>query len=175
MDRLVTLLLETGQDPPPAATPAAGFDLRPTRHSDVHALGQLYFDSYDPGQASASLPEAIADIEASFTGDYGQLWPDASLVATAGGQQLAAAILVVRRAPWPDTPDCPFVIELFTARQHRRLGLARCLLRGAIDVVAADGARTLALRVADDNAGALGLYRSLGFRQWSPDQPVTGE
>ena len=71
--------------------------------------------------------------------------------------QLVGAMLVVEQAPWPDTPECPFVIELFTARAYRRRGIGRLLLTGCADVA-------VALRVDENNVPALSLYRGLGFR-----------
>ena len=67
---------------------------------------------------------------------------------------------MVERAPWPDTPDCPFIVELFTAPTQRRLGIGRLLLESSADV-------TTALRVAENNVAALALYRGLGFRHAS--------
>jgi ribosomal protein S18 acetylase RimI-like enzyme len=139
------------------------------------ALGRLYFEAYEPGEACASLAEAEADIRAAFAGEYGELWPAASLVAISGGSvsggsvsggsvsggSVVAAIQVVRRAPWPDTPDCSFAIELFTDRAYRRRGLGRALVLGAMAVTG-----QLALRVSPDNTAALALYRSLGFTDW---------
>lgn len=160
MAELLTLVRPAGAPPPP--TVPVGYALRPCSPADVEPLGDLYFDSYDPGEASATRDEAVADIRAAFAGDYGELWPEASLVATASdGGAPVAAIQVVRRAPWPDTPDCPFVVELFTDRAHRRRGLARALITGALGVVGRTG---LALRVSAGNHAALALYRGLGFR-----------
>jgi GNAT superfamily N-acetyltransferase len=145
--------------PPPAVVTPAGYVLRACSPDDVEALGDLYFASYDPGEACATRGEAVADIRAAFAGEYGELWPEASLVATTADGDPVAAVQVVRRAPWPDTPDCPFVIELFTARGHRRRGLGRTLIAAALGVTRAP----MALRVAADNAAALALYRGLGF------------
>jgi ribosomal protein S18 acetylase RimI-like enzyme len=164
MPALRTLIRPDG--PLPAPTTPAGYLLRPCRPGDAEQLGELYFHSYDPGRACATLPEAVADIRAAFAGDYGELWPAASLVATTAEQHVVAAIQVVGRAPWPDTPDCPFAIELFTARRHRRHGLARSLVLGALHVLARADRPELALRVAVDNHPALALYRRLGFRDW---------
>ncbi len=166
MADLVTLV--RAKLPPPDAQVPAGYAVRACSPADVERLGDLYFDSYDPGEASATRAEAVADIRAAFAGDYGELWPEASLVATTADGDLVAAIQVVRRAPWPDTPDCPFVVELFTARAHRRQGLARALLVGALNV---GGGTALALRVAADNDAAQGLYRGLGFHE--PARVVT--
>ncbi|TDU87284.1 acetyltransferase (GNAT) family protein [Kribbella voronezhensis] len=129
--------------------------LRTPTPVDTIPLGRLYFESYEPGVACASEAEAIDDIGATFDGAYGTLSGDWSWLAVAG-DQLVGALLVVERAPWPDTPDCPFIIELFVAPTHRRLGLARALL-------ATVGTQS-ALRVAEDNVPARRLYESVGFQ-----------
>lgn len=148
----------------PALPP--GYRLRPCRPSDVNELGRLYFESYPRGVAGTNVSEAIADIEAAFSGAYGELWREASLVAFGADEQLVASIQIVRRAPWKDTPDCPFVIELFTAPGHRRLGLARALLMQAMKTVMEEQHKHLALQVDEENVPALKLYRSVGFDEW---------
>ncbi|WP_410788114.1 GNAT family N-acetyltransferase [Kribbella sp. C-35] len=133
-----------------------GVVLRPPAVEDALPLGKLYFEAYDPGVASATEREALEDIELTFAGEYGVLAPNLSRLAWYG-DQLVGALLVVERAPWRDTPDCPFIIELFTARSHRRQGIARLLLSACSNV-------TVALRVEDINTAALALYRSVGFQ-----------
>lgn len=141
---------------PVEAPRVEGVVLRPPVAADTVALGRLYFESYPPGAASASEQEAIEDIALTFEDAYGVLDPRLSRLALVG-DRMVGAILVVQRAPWPDTPDCAFVIELFTAPTHRRLGIARLLLSGC-------SADTVALRVDDDNTAALTLYRRFGFQ-----------
>jgi GNAT superfamily N-acetyltransferase len=138
----------------PIAVP--GVVLRPPVVTDAVELGRLYFDAYEPGAAAETEQEALDDINLSFEGGYGVLDSTLSRLAWSG-DELVGALLVVERAPWPDAPDCPFIIELFTARSHRRQGIARLLL-------ACCAATTVALRVDDDNVPALELYRDLGFR-----------
>ncbi|RZT26993.1 ribosomal protein S18 acetylase RimI-like enzyme [Kribbella sp. VKM Ac-2569] len=138
-------------------TPAVpGVVLRPPAVEDAIPLGKLYFEAYDAGVAAATEQEALEDIELTFAGEYGVLAPNLSRLAWED-ETLVGALLVVERAPWPDTPDCAFIIELFTARSHRRRGIARFLL-------ACCAATTVALRVDDGNVPALELYRDLGFR-----------
>lgn len=58
---------------------------------------------------------------------------------------------------------------------HQRRGLARQLLRSAIDQAGRDGADRMLLEVSADNVAALGLYSSEGFaeihrrRRYYPD------
>ncbi|MFI5693142.1 GNAT family N-acetyltransferase [Kribbella sp. NPDC051586] len=136
-----------------AAVP--GVVLRAPSLEDTFLLGRLYFEAYEPGVASSTETEAIEDIELTFEGHYGVLDLNLSRLAWSG-DELAGAMLIVKRAPWPDTPDCPFIIELFTAPSYRRRGIARLLL-------ACCATSTVALRVEDSNAPALTLYRDLGF------------
>lgn len=153
-----------GSQSPPAP---AGCTLRTAEPAELDSLGRPYHRSHPPGVAGADADEAVADIAAAGAGEYGKLWVDASPVVLID-DELAGGVQVVRRAPWPDTPDCPFVIELFVAREHRPSGLARLLLHRAMSVVAAAGAAKLALRVDDDNAPAWALYACLGLREWVP-------
>jgi GNAT superfamily N-acetyltransferase len=120
----------------------------------------LYFAAYEPGLAGADESEAIDDIRASFAGKYGALRLEWSWLALNGGT-VVGAVLIVDRAPWPDTPDCPFIIELFTARNWRRHGVARALLAACISASGSE----VALRVHQDNSSARRLYESIGFGQ----------
>jgi GNAT superfamily N-acetyltransferase len=136
--------------------------VRTVTEADTTELGRLYFAAYPPGAACATEADAIADVTASFAGAYGPLLLPATLGIDSGGT-LIAAVMTVSRAPWPDVPGCPFVIELFTAACHRRRGLASALLWRVLDRT--DG--RLALRVAHDNEAALRLYARLGFTSYA--------
>lgn len=165
MGEQLTLIAESDIGHFETSTPPTSYVMRACRQSDTPVLGWLYFEAYAPGMASATLDEAVVDIRASFDGEYGELWREASLLIEYG-EELAAAILTVRRAPWEGTPDCPFIIELFTARSHRRRGLARALILRALDAARHAGESEIALRVDADNTAARALYDSLGFRRW---------
>jgi ribosomal protein S18 acetylase RimI-like enzyme len=123
--------------------------------ADSVKLAQLYFDAYEPGAAADTEQDALNDIALTFEGGYGVLDPSLSQLAWSD-DDLVGALLVVERPPWPDTPDCPFIIELFTARTHRRQGIGRLLLSACSNA-------TVGLRVAHDNAPALALYRDAEF------------
>jgi len=139
-----------------SASPVPDVELRPLSADDAASLGRLYFEAYDPGVASATEAEALEDIHHTFDGEYGVLDTTLSRLAWRG-DELVGVLLVVERAPWPDTPDCRFVIELFTARSHRRSGIAKLLL-------AECSAVEVALRVQETNTPALALYRAVGFQ-----------
>lgn len=143
-----------------------GYTVREMRREDLEAVGRLYFEAYDPGVACATLEEAVADIVASFDGVYGEFWFEASPVIL-HGHELVAAVMTVRRAPWDDVPDCPFIIELFTDRTYRRQGLARHLITATAKTMWSAGETAMALRVDQANTPARRLYGSLGFEVFS--------
>ena len=150
----------------PAASTA--FTIRPSTPSDLDEIGALYFRSYKAGEACTTEQEAVADVAASFEGDYGEYLYAASPVALSGST-IVAAVMTVKQAPWSDTPTCPFVIELFTDPEHRRSGLATALLATAANAVTKI-TRSIALRVEEQNSSAIAVYNKLGFRPWNgPD------
>ena len=168
------MLVLTALNVPPAPELPAGYRLRPVTPDDIPELGQLYFDAYEHGEGASTLTEARDDIVASFAGDYGPLWLGASPVVIIDGRIVAAA-LVVQRAGWPGAPAGPFVIEVFTDREHRRRGLARAVLSAAMRVAFAGGAARIGLQVDAANAGARRLYRSLGFQEAVPVLRTAGD
>ena len=143
-----------------------GYRFRALVPSDLEAVGSLYFSAYEPGVACATLDEAMADIADSFAGEYGPLDLESSLVAQDVHGELVGAVLVVDRAPWPDTPNCPFVIELFSAHEHRRRGIATALVCEMMHHLSTSGSNQVSLRVAEENVAALKLYEQLGFCEW---------
>jgi len=148
-------------------------EVRRMRDSDVEPLGRLYFEAYDPGVACDSLADAVADIAASFDGAYGDFWFESSPLVEENGQ-IVAALMTVLCAPWEDTPDCPFIIELFTARTHRRQGFARLLISRCMSSAFEAGEESVALRVVSSNTSALTMYEALGFSTWSGSKEAGG-
>ena len=61
-------------------------------------------------------------------------------------------------------PDCAFVYDIEVDDAHRGAGLGRALLGAAEDAVRSYGARSLELNVFGDDARAIGLYASSGYR-----------
>jgi len=69
-------------------------------------------------------------------------------------------------APWPGTPDCPSVIEVFTAPDRRWQGITLAEIFAAMAAFRDDGGESPVVRVAADNQEALVCGRKLGFRKW---------
>jgi ribosomal protein S18 acetylase RimI-like enzyme len=126
-------------------------------------LAESWHCAYEPEGYSQGVAAALADMEATFAGEYGRLWLAASLVAEAANGTLASIVQVVTHAPWPDVPDSPFIIEAFTRPEYRRSGLARTLLIHSLRVAAEAEHDAVGLRVMSENKAALAMYESLDF------------
>lgn len=141
----------------------AHITVRSPAAADTDQLGQLYYDCHVPGANLATVAEAITETCAYFRGEFGPFWPQASGIAETGGT-LIAALLAVHRAPWDDTPDCPFITDLHTHPAFRRHGLARALVTRCLHQASTTPRSHVALRVDSDNLPAMRLYQQLGFR-----------
>lgn len=162
---LLTLAVDipSRADHSPAGTDHSPAGLvRAIGEDDAAELGSLYLRSHPSGVAD-DLDGALADIRATFAGTYGTAVPWGCLAAVAG-DRLVAAVLTVHRAPWPDTPDGPFVVELFTDPAMRRQGLATDLLHRVLAAAAHHGEHVVGLRVGVGNHAARSLYTDVGFR-----------
>lgn len=148
------------------APPVSG-RLRASTPGDLEAIAHLYFDSYPPGVACATLDEAIDDVRLSFDGGYGEYWYGASPVLERG-EGIVGAVMTVRRPIWEDVGDRPFIIEVLVDPGHRRQGVARALATETLRVAERDGEEAVSLRAAADNHSALALYASLGFVEERP-------
>jgi len=151
----LTLVREAG----PAGPAPDG--VRPIGEADLDAVGRLYAASF-PVEVVGDEAAAIADVRASWDGEYGVWLPSASLLAEVDGRAVAA-ILVVDSPPWEDVSDLVFIIDLFTDPTQRGRGLGELLVRSALAAV--DPGRVVGLRVEDENEGAVRLYRRLGFQE----------
>jgi ribosomal protein S18 acetylase RimI-like enzyme len=81
-----------------------------------------------------------------------------------GGEPAAGIVgLRYRYGIWWDAEDCALE-DLFVRAETRGGGLGRALVEAAIDRARARGCRRIELDTGEENAPALALYRSLGFR-----------
>ena len=131
------------------------------RESDREDLAILLYATFrgtidDEGETFA---DALAEIDRTFAGDYGELLFDCSFVIERG-EFLASACLIGRSDPH----DAPLVVFSMTRPDAQRQGLARLLLRRSIDALVDRGHKRLTLIVTEGNAPAEHLYASLGFR-----------
>lgn len=140
---------------------AASWACRTVRESDREDLAILLYAAFrgtidDEGETFA---DALAEIDRTFAGDYGDLLPDCSFVIERG-EFLASACLIGRSDPH----GVPLVVFSMTRPDAQRQGLARFLLQRSIDALLDRGRKRLTLIVTEGNAPAQRLYASLGFR-----------
>jgi len=62
------------------------------------------------------------------------------------------------------TPDCAFIYDIEIDEGHRGAGYGRALLGAAEDAVRSRGVGAVELNVFGDNARAIGLYQTSGYR-----------
>jgi ribosomal protein S18 acetylase RimI-like enzyme len=67
-----------------------------------------------------------------------------------------------RHSVWTATEDC-WLEDLFVRSEARRRGVARALVRRALDRARERGCRRIELDTTEDNHGAIALYESVGF------------
>lgn len=161
----LTFVVSLLQLPTVPAAPPDGYVVRETRSTDLEALADLYFAAY-PRHIVATEDDALQEFKATFEGEYGELDLQASPVLLVS-DSIAASVLTVTQAPWPDTPPGPFFIEVIVHPTHRMKGLARYAVLRAAALLRSTGKKTVGLRVMSDNEGALALYAQLGFERWN--------
>jgi len=141
------------------------YSLRAVHQTDEPALAELYYHVYAP-EIIQSRDEARNELRLTFEGAYGQLLPELSPVAL-WNDALVGSVLTVAQAPWADTPQGLFIIEVMTHADHRRRGIARASLVWAAKRASLSGHKTIGLRVESENTAAVNLYSSLGFQIWA--------
>ncbi|MBF0248863.1 MAG: ribosomal protein S18-alanine N-acetyltransferase [Alphaproteobacteria bacterium] len=109
-------------------------------------LAALHGAGFEDGWSADSLAATIAT-----PGSYG-------FIALDRGEPLGFVLMRV-------IADEAEVITVTVRPQARRQGVARALMDAALARAAELGATTAFLEVADDNAGAIRLYRMLGFTE----------
>ena len=119
-------------------------NLRPAVEADLAELARLHGLAFDPGWDA----EQIADI-GSGPGAYGLIVEDPDPVG-----------MILCRAVAGESE----ILTLAVDPAARRRGAGRALVEAAALTAEALGAESMFLEVAVDNAGAIGLYESAGFR-----------
>jgi GNAT superfamily N-acetyltransferase len=125
---------------------------------DIHGLSVSMLDAFKDtadfnGETLEELNEEIYSVVEST---FGTFITDASFQIKQNGE-IAAVILISLYK------DKPFVSELFTVKKYLKLGMASNLLKKSINVLLDLGYKDLILYVHPENAGAVNLYKKIGF------------
>jgi len=126
-------------------------------HSKENLI-ELYRGIYD-----FKLSYAKKEIESAYNNEYGELIPEACL-SIKYDNNLVGAILTVRNAPWEDTPNSPFIIDLMIKKEHQRKGLGNYLIGQVGRILVEQNEQTIALKVTKSNEKAYNLYKKMGFK-----------
>jgi len=138
-----------------------GLGVRPVQPEDGAALGTLMSDAYrgtvdDDGETPE---EALAEAQGAIGGAWGPLIEDASLMALAG-DDVVAAVITVRDVSNGMSPLLAFAL---TDPAWQRRGIGGWLIRESICRLASLGVTELHLAVTRGSP-AQRLYERLGFR-----------
>lgn len=118
--------------------------LRPARPSDAAAMAGIHAGLAGPGWSAADFSGWLSRAEGFGALAEGQSGPAAFALGLAAGED--AELLMIA-----------------TASQNQRSGAGRAVLAALADEARRRGLARLVLEVAQNNASALGLYRSEGF------------
>jgi len=114
--------------------------------SDAQAMAVLHTSSFGTRWDAAAMAQFIAG-------------PNTVCLIASAVEGSPSGLLIARRAA-----DEAELLMLSVAPYHRRAGFGKALLKEAIAMLSAAGARKLFLEVEEGNAAAFGLYRSFGAK-----------
>ena len=134
-------------------------------------VADLYRVSYPPGVGAADLDDALAEVDATYAGEFGTLIAAASPVAMLG-EQAVGSIQVVHRSPWDPDLDCPFIIELFVRPEARGKGIARALLTRAALACQRRRETKIALRTSDQGGTSPAAFHLYAVAGMAPCRPL---
>lgn len=132
--------------------------------SDKPALARLMYDAYVDTIDYEGEDEArcLAEIEKTFSGEYGAFNQPCSRIVDVAGVATSAALLT----RWQERP---FVAFSITAKAFAGRGLARACLVSAMHALREQGESEVRLVVTLANLRALRLYQGLGFQVENAD------
>jgi ribosomal protein S18 acetylase RimI-like enzyme len=128
--------------------------------AEVTTMIAAFRDTYDETEPS---DETIAKTVAELIGD------SRTEFLLAGRPPLGFAQMRYRPSVWTGTEDA-WLEDLYVVGGARRTGLGRALSEACIERARARGCARIQLDTNENNEIARGLYRSLGFREVSPQR-----
>jgi tRNA threonylcarbamoyl adenosine modification protein YeaZ len=147
--------------------PVASGVLLPTYLREADAKPQIAKPSVRISRVGSDQAEALARVHGEGSGASWTASDIATMLESAGAVALLAERsdlpvgMIILRA----TVDEAEILTLVVAKQDRRRGIARQMLQSARPYLEALRVRMLHLEVAVDNAAALALYETVGFKR----------
>lgn len=149
--------------------PAQGYELREATLADVPALvnhRRRMFEDMDARRGRRYEAVDLDAMDAAYARQLQVELAEGSLrawVVEADGQIVAGGAVLFREwLPRPNdvTRRLAYLHSVYTVPEHRRHGLARCIVQAAIEACRAQGVRRLMLHASEEGQP---LYESLGF------------
>ena len=146
--------------------------IRPARPNELESVRTFYYDLIDACAADPGFPPWKQGIHPSVEMLSAAISAQTLFIRECSGQITAAMILNddvpegYSDGVWlSELAECEYLVLhlLAVSPAHRRCGLAREMVRGALDIAKAAGKSALRLDAWSGNHPAHALYRSLGF------------
>jgi [ribosomal protein S18]-alanine N-acetyltransferase len=126
----------------------AELSVLPMTISDVRDAADIHADAFKPAWTDGDIERLLARDHT-----YGRI------ARPVGGKTTAGFVLYTLVAGEGE------ILTIATHAAWRRRGIGEKLVKSALGHLSAERAEAMFLEVGDENAGALALYRKLGFRE----------
>ncbi|MET8813134.1 GNAT family N-acetyltransferase [Streptomyces sp. NPDC004549] len=128
---------------------------RPEDEAELALLDRLTWSTLHSVQPEPSPP---------YPAFFGERHPPENHLAAELDGRLVGYVRICQPVPLAVNAHVRQIQGIAVAEEARGLGVGRALVRGAVELARAQGARRLTLRVLGHNTPARGLYESEGFK-----------
>ena len=145
------------------------YQIRPIRKEEIPILGDFLYEAIFIPEGVAAPPRSILDDEnlQVYIRNFGQMHDDRCLVAEVGDKIVGAIWSRIMNDYGHIADDVPSIaISLY--KEYRNLGIGTGLLRQMLELLKADGYKSVSLSVQKANY-AMRMYQKAGFHIISDD------
>ncbi len=145
------------------------YQIRPIRKEEIPILGDFLYEAIFIPEGVAAPPRSILDDEnlQVYIRNFGQMLDDRCLVAEVGNKIVGAIWSRIMNDYGHIADDVPSIsISLY--KEYRNLGIGTDMLRQMLELLKADGYKSVSLSVQKANY-AMRMYQRAGFRILSDD------
>lgn len=145
------------------------YQIRPIRKEEIPILGDFLYEAIFIPEGVAAPPRSILDDEnlQVYIRNFGQMHDDRCLVAEVGDKIVGAIWSRIMNDYGHIADDVPSIaISLY--KEYRNLGIGTDLLQQMLELLKADGYKSVSLSVQKANY-AMRMYQKAGFRILSDD------
>ncbi len=145
------------------------YQIRPIRKEEIPILGDFLYEAIFIPEGVAAPSRSILDDEnlQVYIRDFGQMPADRCLVAEVGDKIVGAIWSRIMNDYGHIADDVPSIaISLY--KEYRNLGIGTDMLRQMLELLKADGYKSVSLSVQKANY-AMRMYQKAGFRILSDD------